>query len=77
MQGQALVVTSTIHSAWLSEVLPAPKRGHSGFVLSKYCTASSPAQPGCKSAFTPRLSIRTHSLPCSYRIINSLIDTPP
>ena len=45
MQGHALVVRSTIHSAWLSEVLPAPKRGYSGFVLSKYCTASSPAKP--------------------------------
>ena len=51
MQGQALVVRSTIHSAWLSEVLPAPKRGYSGFVLSKYCTASSPAQPGRRVCF--------------------------
>ena len=30
-----LVVRSTIHSAVLSEVLPAPKRGYSGLVLSK------------------------------------------
>ena len=30
-----LVVRSTIHSAWLSDVLPAPKRGYSGFVCSK------------------------------------------